>query len=64
MSAQRCLFTALAASDPQADRDIMAEYLPAVPIPTTGPAIVVKQNVQGVVPSPLTDERFLTVSTG
>lgn len=51
-----------AAAYEQVNRDIMARYLPAVPILTTGPAIVVKQNVQGLIPSPLTDERFVTVS--
>ncbi|BBF99211.1 MULTISPECIES: ABC transporter substrate-binding protein [Pseudonocardia] len=51
-----------AAAYEQANRDIMAKFLPAVPILTTGPAIVVKDDVQGLVPSPLTDERFLTVT--
>ncbi|GAA1854040.1 ABC transporter substrate-binding protein [Pseudonocardia alni subsp. carboxydivorans] len=51
-----------AAAYQQANKDIMAKYLPAVPILTTGPAIVVGPNVQGVIPSPLTDERFVSVS--
>ncbi|MEJ8278923.1 ABC transporter substrate-binding protein [Pseudonocardia spirodelae] len=51
-----------AAAYQQVNKDIMAKYLPAVPILTTGPAIVVGPNVQGLVPSPLTDERFVTVS--
>lgn len=51
-----------AAAYQQANKDIMAKYLPAVPILTTGPAIVVGPNVQGLVPSPLTDERFVSVS--
>ena len=51
-----------AAAYQQVNRDIMARYLPAVPILTTGPAIVVKDGVQGLVPSPLTDERFSTVT--
>ncbi|ANY06487.1 ABC transporter substrate-binding protein [Pseudonocardia sp. HH130630-07] len=51
-----------AAAYEKANADIMSTYLPAVPILTTGPAIVVKDNVQGVIPSPLTDERFYTVS--
>ncbi|OLL76595.1 Dipeptide-binding ABC transporter, periplasmic substrate-binding component [Pseudonocardia sp. Ae168_Ps1] len=51
-----------AAAYEQVNSDIVGKYLPAVPILTTGPAIVVKDNVQGVVPSPLTDERFYTVS--
>ncbi len=53
-----------AAAYQQANRDIMAKYLPAVPILTTGPAIVVKNNITGLIPSPLTDERFVTVSKG
>lgn len=51
-----------AAAYEKANADIMSRYLPAVPILTTGPAIVVRGNVQGVIPSPLTDERFYTVS--
>lgn len=51
-----------AAAYQQANKDIMAKYLPAVPILTTGPAIVVGPDVQGVIPSPLTDERFVSVS--
>jgi peptide/nickel transport system substrate-binding protein len=46
----------------QANRDIMAKYLPAVPISSSPPAIVVGPGIQGLVPSPLTDERFNTVS--
>lgn len=46
----------------QANRDIMAKYLPAVPISSSPPAIVVGPSIQGLVPSPLTDERFNTVS--
>lgn len=38
------------------------EYLPAVPISSSPPAIVVRDGVEGLIPSPLTDERFLTVS--
>jgi peptide/nickel transport system substrate-binding protein len=48
----------------QANRDIMAKYLPAVPISSGPPAIVVRSNISGLVPSPLTDERFNTVSKG
>ena len=51
-----------AAAYEQANKNIMSTYLPAVPILTTGPAIVVRENVQGLIPSPLTDERFVTVS--
>ena len=39
----------------------MDEYLPAVPISHSPPAIVVAGDVQGLVASPLTDERFFTV---
>jgi len=46
----------------QASRDLMAKYLPAVPISSSPPAIVVGPTIQGLVPSPLTDERFNTVS--
>jgi peptide/nickel transport system substrate-binding protein len=45
----------------QVNRDIMA-YLPAIPISHSPPAIVVSEAVTGLIPSPLTDERFLTVS--
>jgi peptide/nickel transport system substrate-binding protein len=46
----------------QANRDIMAKYLPAVPISSSPPAIVVSKAISGLVPSPLTDERYNTVS--
>jgi peptide/nickel transport system substrate-binding protein len=45
----------------QVNRDIMA-YLPAVPISSSPPAVVVSEAITGLIPSPLTDERFLTVS--
>ncbi|MFC5951706.1 ABC transporter substrate-binding protein [Pseudonocardia lutea] len=51
-----------AAAYQQANRDLMAKYLPAVPISSSPPAIVVSGAIQGLVPSPLTDERFNTVS--
>ncbi|MCW0216338.1 MAG: ABC transporter substrate-binding protein [Pseudonocardia sp.] len=51
-----------AAAYEQVNRDIMAKYLPAVPISSSPPAIVVRSNIQGLVPSPLTDERFYSVS--
>jgi peptide/nickel transport system substrate-binding protein len=38
------------------------EQLPAVPLSSSPPAIVVRNGVNGLIPSPLTDERFLTVS--
>ena len=40
---------------------LMGEYLPGIPISHTPAALVVSANVQGMIPSPLTDERFLTV---
>jgi peptide/nickel transport system substrate-binding protein len=50
-----------AAAYRDANRVIM-EQLPGVPISSSPPAIVVRQGVNGLIPSPLTDERFLTVS--
>nr|WP_275889357.1 ABC transporter substrate-binding protein [Nakamurella flavida] len=44
------------------NKQLMGEYLPAVPISHSPPAIVVAGNVQGLVPSPLTDEKFVGVS--
>ncbi len=38
------------------------DYLPAVPIAYPTPAIVVGPKVKGLVASPLTDERFNTVT--
>jgi peptide/nickel transport system substrate-binding protein len=46
----------------QVNRDLMQKYLPAVPISHSPPAIVVRDNVSGLVPSPLTDERFAPVT--
>jgi peptide/nickel transport system substrate-binding protein len=46
------------------NKQIMAEYLPAVPISHSPPAIVVAKNISGLVPSPLTDEKFASVSKG
>lgn len=40
---------------------IAAEYVPSIPISHSPPAIVVAGDVQGLVASPLTDERFYTV---
>jgi peptide/nickel transport system substrate-binding protein len=48
----------------QVNRDLMTKYLPAVPISSSPPALVVRDNIKGLIPSPLTDERFLTVSKG
>ncbi len=38
---------------------LLGDYLPAIPISHSPPALVVAGNVQGIVPSPLTDERFV-----
>ncbi|GGP36673.1 ABC transporter substrate-binding protein [Saccharothrix coeruleofusca] len=46
------------------NRKIMSEYLPAIPVSHSPPALVVKNNVKGIVPSPLTDEKFGPVSIG
>jgi peptide/nickel transport system substrate-binding protein len=70
----RALFAALAQADGtpdpatqaaayrQINRDIMANLLPAIPIASSPPAIVVRSDIDGLVASPLTDERFNTVS--
>jgi peptide/nickel transport system substrate-binding protein len=55
---------AKAAAYEQVNRSIMQQYLPAVPISHSPPALVVRDNITGLVPSPLTDERFFTVSKG
>jgi peptide/nickel transport system substrate-binding protein len=68
------LFSALAAADAETDadksaklyqqtnRDIMAKYLPAVPVSHSPAAMATSPKVSGLVVSPLTDERFNTVS--
>jgi peptide/nickel transport system substrate-binding protein len=43
------------------NKRLLNEYLPAVPISSSPPALVVASNVQGIVPSPLTDEKFVGV---
>jgi peptide/nickel transport system substrate-binding protein len=43
------------------NQQIMADYLPAVPISYSPPALVLASDVQGLVASPLTDERFFSV---
>jgi peptide/nickel transport system substrate-binding protein len=48
----------------QVNRDIMAKYLPAIPISHSPPAIATSSKVTGLVTSPLTNERFDTVSVG
>ncbi|MGH3942883.1 MAG: ABC transporter substrate-binding protein [Pseudonocardiaceae bacterium] len=44
------------------NRRLMAEYLPGIPISHSPPAIVVSKQVQGLVASPLTQEKFGPVS--
>ncbi|GAB3460101.1 ABC transporter substrate-binding protein [Actinophytocola sediminis] len=44
------------------NKKLKSEYLPAIPISHSPPALVVAENVTGLVASPLTDERFDTVS--
>ena len=46
----------------QVNRDIMAKFLPAIPISHSPPAIVSSSKVKGLVTSPLTNERFDTVT--
>ncbi|WP_249124381.1 ABC transporter substrate-binding protein [Saccharopolyspora erythraea] len=46
----------------QINRKLLAEYLPAVPLSHSPPALVLNERVKGLVPSPLTDEEFATVS--
>ena len=45
----------------QVNRDVMAKYLPAVPIWHSPPALVTSKEISGLVPCPGTDERFNTV---
>jgi peptide/nickel transport system substrate-binding protein len=70
------MFAAIAAADAKVDeaqkkaaweqvnRDIASKWLPAVPVWHAPPAIVVTKDGKGLVASPLTDERFNTVSVG
>ena len=70
------LFTQIAAADAepnldkkkalwqQVNRDIATKYVPAVPLWHSPPSIVVSKNIKGLVASPLTDERFNTVTKG
>ncbi|MDT7626087.1 MAG: peptide/nickel transport system substrate-binding protein [Pseudonocardiales bacterium] len=46
----------------QANRDLMAKFLPAVPLSSSPAFIVVNKNVHGLIPSPLTNEQFAPVS--
>jgi peptide/nickel transport system substrate-binding protein len=48
----------------QVNRDLMQKYLPAVPISHSPPALVVREGVSGIIPSPLTDERFFNATKG
>jgi len=43
-------------------RSLMADYLPAIPLSHSPPAVVTSENVEGLVPSPLTKEEFAAVS--
>jgi peptide/nickel transport system substrate-binding protein len=67
------IFAALAEADAEPDPSartelyqeanrLIMDYLPAVPISHSPPALVVAENVQGLEPSPLTAEDFSTVS--
>lgn len=44
------------------NRKLMSQYLPAVPLSHSPPAIVTSKKVEGLVPSPLTAEEFVSVS--
>ena len=67
------MFQAFAAADAEVDADkqkaaweeinrrVVDEWLPAIPISHSPPAIVVAKNVKGLVPSPLTAETFASV---
>ncbi|WP_019813863.1 ABC transporter substrate-binding protein [Saccharomonospora saliphila] len=44
------------------NRKLMSEYLPAIPLSHSPPALVLAPEVEGLVPSPLTKEEFATVS--
>ncbi len=67
------LFTAFAEADSEPDPAVrtglyealnaqIMDFLPAVPVSHSPPALVVADNVEGLVPSPLTSEDFSTVS--
>jgi peptide/nickel transport system substrate-binding protein len=70
------LFNAIAAADAktnpdekkaayqQVNRDIMAKYLPAVPVSHSPPAIATSSKVKGLITSPLTNESYSTVTVG
>lgn len=46
----------------QVNRDLVGKYLPAIPISHSPPAIATAANIDGLIASPLTDERFYTVT--
>ena len=46
----------------QVNRDIATKWMPAVPLWHAPPALVTTKNVEGLVPSPLTNEEFNTVT--
>jgi peptide/nickel transport system substrate-binding protein len=46
----------------QVNRDLATKWLPAVPLWHAPPALVTTKNVEGLVPSPLTNEEFNTVT--
>lgn len=48
----------------QLNKDLLGMYLPAVPISSSPPALVLAKNVTGVVASPLTDEDYAHVIIG
>ena len=52
-----------AAAYKDVNKQIM-DFLPAIPIAYPTPALVVGPKIKGVIASPLTDERFNTVSKG
>ncbi|MGY1727173.1 ABC transporter substrate-binding protein [Geodermatophilus sp. SYSU D01062] len=67
------IFAALAQADAEPDvaarteqyqeaNRLIMDYLPGVPISHSPPALVVAENVQGLEPSPISDEDFSTVS--
>ena len=46
------------------NKQIMSDYLPALPISSSPPAIVVSSKIKGLVPSPLTLELYTSVTKG
>jgi peptide/nickel transport system substrate-binding protein len=69
------IFNALSNADAQVTPDakktayeqasvVISQYVPAVPLTSSPPAIVVKSNIHNLIPTPLTDERFYTVTKG